>query len=334
VLLLLLAACGRPQTEQVSEPQQPDPERSVSRTTELGPVKAVVSLSPTEPLLGDPLVLTLDVQAEPGVTVELPAFGEALGRFSIVDFTPRSETLPDGGTHVSQRYTLQPPMSGKQRVPPLRVEFVDERPGQLPDSGPAPVKELLTEELTVEVASVLPEGALEDQLRPVRGSLEPLANPVHRWLLLLLLPAAAGAVLGWRAWQRQRLERRKLTAYDVALKRLRALEARGLPGAQEADAWYVELSSIVRHYLEDRYAVRAPELTTEEFLREARRSRELTKPHQELLGAFLEQCDRVKFAAYRPDESESSGVLASARRFLSETRLVKDQQQSASPRAA
>ncbi len=36
---------------------------------------------------------------------------------------------PDGRTVVSQRYTLQAAMSGTQRIPPLRIEFLDERGG-------------------------------------------------------------------------------------------------------------------------------------------------------------------------------------------------------------
>ena len=74
------------------------------------------------------MTLTLAVEAEPGVSVDMPSFGDALGRFTIVDFTPRSDTAEDGGVHLSQRYTLQATMSGRHRIPRLRLEFVDDRP--------------------------------------------------------------------------------------------------------------------------------------------------------------------------------------------------------------
>src|SRR5205814_750413 len=76
----------------------------------------------------------------------------------------------------------------------------------------------------------------------------------------------------------------------------------------------------VRRYLEDRFALRAPELTTEEFLARAGDSTALAPGHRAVLRSFLERCDRVKFAAYRPPESESREVIAAARRFLEETR--------------
>jgi hypothetical protein len=104
------------------------------------------------------------------------------------------------------------------------------------------------------------------------------------------------------------------------MARLGKLEHRGLPEPGEADAWYVELSSIIRHYLEDRYNLRAPELTTEEFLQVARGSGVLTIEHRKLLEDFLLRCDRVKFAGYAPDDAESRQTLDSARGFLHDTR--------------
>jgi hypothetical protein len=48
---------------------------------------------------------------------------------------------------------------------------------------------------------------------------------------------------------------------------------------------------------------------------------ELTVEHRKLLEAFLERCDRVKFAGYRPDAEESIATLAAARGFVEDTRL-------------
>jgi hypothetical protein len=334
VAVLVLAGCdeatrlnGDAQTTAAMAQQD---EGAVSRTTEIGPVKAVVTLGPPEPTLGDALTLTLVVEADSGVTVEMPAFGEALGRFSIVEFAPHATTAKGGKTVQSQRYTLQPPMSGRQRVPPLRVEFVDERPDKLPDSGEAEVRELLTEEVSIEIQSVLAEEeALSDELRPPRGPLQELQTGVARyWPWLALVAGALGLALAWRWWRDRLSVRRRLSAYDIAVGRLDSLEVSGFPGADEADDWYVELSSIVRRYLEDRHGVRAPELTTEEFLRAAGASAQLSSGHRQLLSRFLEQCDRVKFAAYVPDESESREAFDAARRFLLETRLLQEEAES------
>ena len=332
----LLGACSEPAANTPVAEQAEDAAAPLSAETRVGPVVAVVSLAPPSPRLGDPLVLTLTISAEPGVTVEMPAFGDALGRFAIVDYAPREETTEDGQTRFSQRYTLQASASGRQRIPQLRVEFVDERDGSVDERDSqraARARELLTEELGFEVASVLPEGAVVDELRPARPMLAELQGPWWArhwpWFAVGVL-ALAGAVGGLLVWLRRTDQRARTTAFERAIERLERLQRRGLPSTAELDAWYVELSDIVRRYIEARFGLRAPELTTEEFLAEAGRSAELTPSHRSLLSAFLERCDRVKFARYSPGDTESHEALQLARQFLRETRDAASQQADAS----
>jgi hypothetical protein len=300
---------------------------AVTRESKSGPVTAKVTVEPAKPALGDAVTLTLEVTAEPGVELRMPSFGEALGRFEVVDFVPRRQSVEGGGTRESQRYTLEAPMSGKQTIPALLVEFIDRRPGQPGAAASADVHELLTDEVTIEVASALPEGAVADKLRPPRGRLDevwPPPVPASRKILIAAgIGLAVAAYFGRRAWLEARARRARRTAFDVAFARLAALERGGTPAPEAADAWYVELSAIVRRYIEDRYGLRAPELTTEEFFEALRADRPdaLAPAHGKTLGAFLERCDRVKFAAYRPREAESREALEVARRFLEETRV-------------
>ena len=320
-LAAALAACTDPAPTTPPPPADaatdaaPDDEALRAEIRE-GPVTATVSLEPPAPRLGDTLVLRLVVTADAGVTVQMPAFGDALGRFAILDFTPRREDGPDG-VMLSQRYTLQTSASGRQRIPRLRVEFIDERDGR-----DAETRELLTDELGFQVASVLPEGEVAVELRPARGALAELEGPWLRrhwpWLAGAGLGVAALAA-GVVVWLRRAEQRARLTAFDRAVARLERLQRAGLPDQSGMDAWYVELSDIVRRYIEERFALRAPEQTTEEFLQEAGRSA-LSGPHRELLSVFLETCDRVKFARYHPGQRESRQALDEARRFLEETR--------------
>ncbi len=325
---LALTACGTdiqpedPAASATSAVESPADTPLTAETRE-GPVTATVKLSPAAPRLGDALVLTLTVEAEPGVVVDMPAFGDALGRLAIVDFTPRHETTEDGTLHM-QRYTLQVSASGRQRIPRLRVEFLDERRGQGGgtggSAGAARPRELLTDELGFQVASVLPEGEVAGELRPARPALAERKGPWAYWPWALAAAFGVATLGGGIAlWLRHAAERARLTAFDRAVARLDRLQRAGLPDETALDAWYVELSDIVRRYIEERFALRAPELTTEEFLFEAGRSA-LSKPHRALLSSFLENCDRVKFARYHPGQTESRQALDFARRFLTETR--------------
>ena len=107
-----------------------------------------------------------------------------------------------------------------------------------------------------------------------------------------------------------------------ALLMLAKLAGADAPGADVQRAYRAALRQVFRSYLERRYVIRAPELTTEEFLQEAARSHALDDEHRARLGEFLERCDRVKFAGWRPSAEESLATLGGARAFVEETRVA------------
>jgi hypothetical protein len=109
------------------------------------------------------------------------------------------------------------------------------------------------------------------------------------------------------------------TAHLLALKALRELRERNLPAEGRHEEFVVGVSLILRTYLEKRFKLEAPERTTEEFIAEASRSRELNLERQSMVREFLEQCDLVKFARFTPDASQDEHLLTTAERFVRET---------------
>jgi hypothetical protein len=286
-------------------------------------VKATTTLTPRAPTIGDEITLEIRVEAAAGVEVLMPEFGEALSRYTIVDFVPRQQVAPDGSAIHTQRYTLQPYLSGTQAIPPILIEFVDHRPGQKPAPDDQEAYELLTERLEFTVQSVLPDNA-SAQLHPPLGELQLVTTSTGaRWGSLagvLLLVGGALALL-WVYARRRRRRVRRRNAYEIARARLDALLARDVPRDEAAiAAFFVDISAIVRRYLEDRFEVRAPELTTEEFLTVTGDSGVLSREHQGLLRDFLKQADLVKFAGVSAGEVEIGASIESAARFLEETR--------------
>jgi hypothetical protein len=81
------------------------------------------------------------------------------------------------------------------------------------------------------------------------------------------------------------------------------------------------VSNTIRLYLEERFDLRAPERTTEEFLIELRSSRHLTPDQKQSLGAFLESCDLVKFARFEPTEASLRELHDAALRLVDETQF-------------
>jgi len=309
---------------------------TLERLSERGPVTARVVLEPVEPRIGDPLTLRLEVTAEAGVELLMPEFGQSLDRFAIRDFVPRESIDGDGRTLATQRYVLSAPMSGPQYIPPLAIEFVDRRAGMRPAPESKDAYEILTERLDFQVRSVLPEEAADEALAPPLDALEPLdASDIAKdWLWLLLLPVALAITFGMRWWLVSRTKTRRTSPYERASARFKALMVRPRPeGAAAVDAFFVELSDLVRHYLEDRFGLHAPELTTEEFLDVAAGSPDLSQVHQGFLRDFLRRADQVKFSRYLPDADYVEEILDAAGRFLEQTRTAGEPEEQAMPRA-
>jgi hypothetical protein len=322
--ILVLAACGERVEDSSAETPVSPPADAIKKLTERGPVKVTVTVWPPKPTLTDPIYARLEIESPPGVQVDAPPqqIGEGLGRFRIVEIPKSTGRTASGGLFERQTYVLEAPSSGRHRIPPLRLEMVDGRPDQ-PEANRKP-QEILTDEIPLEIGAVPAEQATAT-LRPAMGELDPDVGKTS-WLMILglvsaVMVLASGSVLAIRAARGRRTLKAQRSAYDEAVAELRGLEARGAPSPEVADAWFVQLSAIIRRYLERRYLIRAPELTTEEFLQVATSRPELRAEHRKLLTLFLERCDRVKFAGYRPDADESIASLASARGFVEDTRL-------------
>jgi hypothetical protein len=326
--LALAGACGggdEAADDTVAAPVEPAAD-AIAKTVEHGPVKATVKVWPAKPKLGEPIYARLEVEAPIGVSIDAPfqeAGDQRLGRFRVVGFTRDLRRAASGGQLHEQTYTLEAPTSGRHRVPPLRLEMIDARGGSA-DPAKAKPQEILTDEVPLEIGPVPTENATAE-LKPAIGALATSVGGTS-WVLVLgiasmIAVVGSGSVLLFRAARRRRRIADQRSAYDEAIAELEALAERGAPDAATADEWFVDLSSIVRRYLERRYEIRAPELTTEEFLLVATARPELDDEHRTMLSEFLERCDRVKFAGYRPEADESLATLAAARRFVADTRL-------------
>ncbi|HET6612096.1 MAG TPA: hypothetical protein VFG83_08915 [Kofleriaceae bacterium] len=303
------------------------PADAITRTTQLGPVTAKVSAYPPAPTIGDEVTVVLDVTAKDGVLVTMPAFGEALGRFALIGF---AEDAVAGGdvTHHVQRYTLQATRSGPTRIPRLRIEILDTRSEHTDNADHPGPRELLTEPLSIRVATIGDPTKLAELPAPL-AALERSADRRPKIWLYGGLLAIAAALLGVSAWlwrKGKRTAEARRPAGEVALARLAALEHSGLPGdAAAAAVFYVDLADIVRRYLDGRFGLRAPERTTEELCAEAQTRADIAAGHRHLIAEFLARCDRVKFASAAATAEESTAAIAAARRLVMETRILAEE---------
>ena len=139
----------------------------VTSTVRRGPVTAQASLSARTVRIGQSVRLELNVSAPSGVELLMPTFGEALGRFTILDFAPATTIEASGKVRATQRYELLMERSGDHRIAPILVEFVDRRSGAKAAPQGEDAYELLTEPLLLTVLKLTDDEAKQALVPPL-----------------------------------------------------------------------------------------------------------------------------------------------------------------------
>jgi len=158
---------------------------------------------------------------------------------------------------------------------------------------------------------------------PVTGGMEadpekdlpPLSWKLVGWVTVALL-AAGFLVSGFWFLARylvRRIREHRMSPIERAWAELDRLLKKGLPGRGRYKDFYVELTMVVRRYVQRKYGISAPHLTTDEFLREFR---EEGTGNREELKRFLESADMVKFAGIEATPEMADSATDSARGYL------------------
>jgi hypothetical protein len=169
--------------------------------------------------------------------------------------------------------------------------------------------------------------AVTEDIRDIR---DPVPIPSGWKWLGWLVGAIALALLAWQAWKRFQLRPTRLIPAPVipAHERARRKLQEALDLLDQPKPFCTLVSDAVRLYLEERFELRAPERTTEEFLNELQTTQHLTRPQKDSLAEFLSRCDLVKFAKAQPAQTALQDLYNSALRLIEETEPKPEQKEA------
>lgn len=292
---------------------KPDPEVTVEAVLD----KTSVRNSPLNKgrwggvTIGDKIRYSLVVSAKNDIEVEFPDFDGNLGNFNLKDFGSGKKVFW-GRQKITQWYVLDTYVIGKQALPKALVKYRRK--------GESDWIRLEAEEKEIEVKSLLDNPGVKRELRPIKDPLDfpSRARDVLLGILILLF-ILAGIVIFRKKKNNSARPVELPPAHQIALQKLNELKAKGLITQGKIKEYYIEISGIIRHYIEDRFKLSAPEMTSEEFLLKAKDAQELSLPRKDLLSDFLLSCDLVKFARYAPSPEEIEAVFESAKKFVEQT---------------
>lgn len=318
LLLIMSTGC------KVEDNRQP-PEKTyeIQKEYKRGPVTFILRVSRKEITIADRLRLDFEVRAKEEYEVQLPEFGAKLEQFGIADYSsPPPQLIEDGVMLLKRSYVLEPFLSGEYKIPPMEIVFWGKNEKETEKH------EIKSEELLIDVKSLLPEKTADLKIKPIAQPLE-LPGSKSRWLfpLIISLFLASGVTAAFVFWRKRKAINKTSAgkpAHEIAYEELEALLALKLIENGEIKLFYLKLSNILRYYIENRFGVRAPEMTTEEFLSHSRDTDMLIPTHKGLLREFLLHCDMVKFAEHAPTNNEIQKSFDACKQFIIETEIKEE----------
>ena len=310
--------------------QTPEPSSAATASPLPAPVEVHARVETGTLTIGQRFRYTVEVTAPAAVEILLAQPTERLGDFDIVDFGDAPTVERNGKTVITRWLQLVGYATGDHLVqsPPVRYRL----PGEELTEAPG-------DEILISIASLLAREPNATDIRDIKAPEDP---PID-WRPYSILAGAVAALL-LAGFGLHRLLRRPgrvaagpppRPAHEIAHEELARLRARGLPEQGAFKEYYSALTAIVRSYLEQRFRLRAPEMTTEEFLLvTARGAAALQSSHRTLLGHFLGESDLVKFARHHPTLTDAARAYGAAARFVDETAVVVPSSPGETPHAS
>ncbi|MGN0853501.1 MAG: hypothetical protein ACI4Q3_09020 [Kiritimatiellia bacterium] len=260
--------------------------------------------------------VTVTAVAPPGKMLALQDLRDRFSGFQVAeDFSEEPVEDAEGKTTTVTRWRLVPePFARRYRLAPFVVTVMDR-----PAAGNAAVPSTAFYTSPVLFNPPPPREAVTGgmEIDPQRD-LPPLS-----WRLVGIVAACLAGLAGIAALVFLIVRKiglmvriHRMSPIERALYELEILLKKGLPGRGFYKDFYVELTMVVRRYIERRHAVRAPNLTTGEFLRAAQDNPAFTREALADLRQFLESADMVKFAGVEATPEMADEATGKARNYL------------------
>ena len=250
---------------------------------------------------GRDFFVTVTIKSQAGQAATMPDLRTRFQGFQVAeDFTEDPLLGADGGTTLVSRWRLVPePMAKKYRLAPFVINNFYTAPVLF---APPAARTSVTGDMEV---------APERDLPPLSWKLVGICAAA-----LAVLAAILAIVYLVVRKIRTMVRIHRMSPIERAMYELELLLKKGLPGRGFYKDFYVELTMVVRRYIERRHAVRAPNLTTDEFLSAARENPAFTREAIAELKNFLESADMVKFAGVEATPEMADAATGKAKDYL------------------
>ncbi len=278
-------------------------------------ISVKTSVNKAKITVGEKIEYRIDVIADENIRVEFPDFGEFLGGFIITDYRQGGPTQAGDKIKWWREYTLDVYLAQQYAIPPARIMY------RLAEGEQ---KQILSAFVFVTVETTLSDEP--STIREIKALVVPEYKQSKKMIYIIILSIIAiiliiGLVTMYIIRRKQYVEP-ALPAHVIALKALEHLREQQLVEKGFFKEYYFGVSDILRHYIEARFALMAPERTSEEFFQELQETDLINITQKDIIKSFLLHCDMVKFAKYQPEPDEIDKIYTITLNFIEQTRQI------------
>lgn len=268
-----------------------------------------------------------------GTSIALPDFSQASNDTLTVVRTWKIDTLKNyrkaGMADIRASIVLAPFEAGTYELPAIPV--VRDFRG-VSDT-------LLFESLNMEVKT-MPVDTATYQPHDLKGQIvyPVTAREVVPWAALGWLLAAVVTAVSCLVIIRRRRETgapaHKDPAYIVALRELDRYRGDKFWAPEKQKTFYSGITDALKKYIDDRFGIDAPEMTTAELFAALKTEDDLTPELYGELKEMFERADFVKFAKYTAPDEDNAAALPLAVRFVTTTYQTELEEENEGKEAA
>lgn len=313
----------------------------------VGDFSVEATINPSELSIQDLLHIDLIATFPQSYTLDLDTLRTNILKYAGLSEPPfslvgeKQSKLPNGGLKL--HFTLEPQLTGKQFLSFYNISFISKKSEDKPVEMISNIFEInvtalenpkfqplitpllsMKEEYPILMDSKnrikLNENFSIDEKQRNVALLRQKTLPWNELLAVILFALLAIIIKyqpkrGEEPLQRTQ-EAARLDASDKGSHALEQLKDQELVQPQHCEEYYLQITNIVRQFIEEKYLIRASIKTTQEFLVEMTQNPQLSESVQALLSEFLIRSDRVKFAEHVPTPVECEEAYKAAETLI------------------
>jgi hypothetical protein len=272
--------------------------------------------------IGDQIFFTIKIEKPVGENISLPTLKDTLYKKIEILSGPTSDTiaLQSGRDAIIRKYLVTSFDSGLYQVPPVYAEITT-------SNGLTRFYSNYTS-LEVSRINIAPKDTTDviyDIIKPYNAPLT--LSDILPWVLIII---AVSLIIWYLAKLIKNRKKRKTgveapeiyePAHIIAFRELEKLRDDELWQRGDIKLYYTRLTEILRQYLENRYRINSMELTSDETLSIYKKTVKPDKDIFNTLKTVLKDADLVKFAKFKPGQTDNVTAFDNSWNFVSATML-------------